>query len=55
MRSYIGLHLSLLRMFSEMKDVQLHSQNPVCICKALKIDGKAIIRLNVFDMELGRR
>lgn len=54
MRSYLGLQLSLLRMFSEMKEVQLHSQNPAWICKALQVDGKAIIRLNAFDMELGR-
>jgi len=52
MMSYLGLQLSLLRMFSAMKDVQLHSQNPVKICKALQIGGKAVIKLNAFDMEL---
>lgn len=50
--SYLSLHLSLLRMFSEIKDVQLHSQNPVRICKALQIGGKAVIKLNAFGMEL---
>lgn len=52
MMSYLSLHLSLLRMFSEIKDVQLHSQNPVRICKALQIGGKAVIKLNAFGMEL---
>lgn len=52
MMSYLALHLSLLRMFSEIKDVQLHSQNPVRICKALQIGGKAVIKLNAFGMEL---
>lgn len=35
-----------------MKEVHLHSQNPARSCKALQIDGEAIIRVNAFDMEL---
>lgn len=55
MRGYLGPYLPLLRMFSEMKEIQLHSQNPARSCKALQIDGKAIIRVNAFGMELERR
>lgn len=54
MRSYLGLQLPLLKMFSEIKEVQPHSQNPAWSCKALQIDGTDIIRENAFDMELER-
>lgn len=50
--SNLGLHFPLLRMFSEIKDAQFHPQNPVRIFKALQIGGKAVIKLNAFDMEL---
>lgn len=51
MRSYLGLQLPLLRMFSERKEVQLHSQNAA---RFLQIDGKGIIGVNAFEMKLER-